>query len=179
MDLFSHHIIDRKEDGTMNMMINTVEKFSLKKVITMVMMVALVFAVLAPLSAKSAHAAIPDGTYGIDYTVYADGTNNASYMDNGEYSVKPATLIVKNGVAKVKVTLKHKDWIKSFKTQQNGTYVEAITTTSGDTKTFEFPVSNLSTKLNAQIHVVVPASVAGVAYDHTYTVQYLFDEDSV
>ncbi|MDN4620416.1 NEAT domain-containing protein [Paenibacillus sp. PsM32] len=163
----------------MNMMINTVEKFSFKKVVMMLMMAALVFAGLSPFSAKSAHAAIPNGTYSIDYVVYADGTTNASYMDSSEYSVKPATLVVTNGVAKVKVTLKHKDWIKSFKTQQNGTYVEATTTTSGDTKTFEFPVSNLSAKVNAQIHVVVPAEIAGVPYDHTYTVQYLFDEDSI
>ncbi|WP_411345209.1 NEAT domain-containing protein [Paenibacillus sp. WLX1005] len=162
----------------MNMTMNRMEKGTWLKALMIAMVVALVGALMAPWASK-ADAAIADGTYQIDYTVYANGTNNASYMDSSEYSRKPATLIVSGGKATVKVTLNHKDWIKSFKTQQNGTYVAATSTTSGDTVTYTFPVSNLSAKVNAQIHVVVPAEIAGQAYDNTYTVQYLFDQESI
>ncbi|MFD1884153.1 NEAT domain-containing protein [Paenibacillus wenxiniae] len=162
----------------MNMTMNRMEKSTWLKVLMIAMVVALVGALMAPWASK-ANAAIADGTYDIDYTVYANGTNNPSYMDNSEYSVKPAILIVSGGKATVKVTLNHKDWIKSFKTQQNGTYVAAPSTTSGDSVTYTFPVSDLSAKVNAQIRVVVPAEIAGQAYDHTYTVQYVFDQDSI
>ncbi|WP_046226078.1 NEAT domain-containing protein [Paenibacillus dauci] len=162
----------------MNITMNRTEKGTWLKALMIAMIVALIGALMAP-GASKADAAVADGTYLIDYTVYANGTNNASYMDNSEYSKKPATLIVSGGKATVKVTLNHKDWIKSFKTQQNGTYVTAASTTSGDTVTYTFPVSNLSNKVNAQIRVVVPADVAGQPYDHTYTVQYLFDQASI
>ncbi|MCL9662413.1 NEAT domain-containing protein [Paenibacillus hunanensis] len=162
----------------MHMTMNRIEKGTWLKAIIIAMVVALVGALMAPWTSK-ADAAVADGAYFIEYTVYANGTNNPSYMDSPEYSRKPATLIVSGGKATVKVTLNHKDWIQSFKTQQNGTYVAAPSTTSGDTVTYTFPVSDLSAKVNAQIRVVVPAEIAGQAYDHTYTVQYLFDQDSI
>ncbi len=162
----------------MNMTINRMDKGTWLKALMIAMIVALVGALMAPWASK-ADAAVADGTYLIDYTVYANGTNNPSYMNSAEYSRKPAVLIVSGGKATVRVTLNHKDWIKSFKTEQNGAYVAASSTTSGDTVTYTFPVSDLSAKVNAQIRVVVPAEIAGQAYDHTYTVQYLFDEDSI
>lgn len=163
----------------MNITINHMGKASWLKAIMIAMIIALAGAFMAPWSAKTADAAIADGTYEIDYTVYANGTNNPSYMDDVEYSQKPAVLTVSGGKATVEVTLNHSSWIKSLKTQQNGSYVAASAVKSGDTVTYKFPVSNLSTKVNAQIHVVVPAEIAGQPYDHTYNVQYLFDESSI
>ncbi|WP_049827509.1 NEAT domain-containing protein [Paenibacillus maysiensis] len=165
----------------MNMIMNRMEKLSLKKVMLTVLMAALVFAVLAPFSANKANAALPNGTYTIDYTVYKDGTTSPSYMDTGGYVAKPATLIAANGQYKVRVTITKSAWVTEFKTQQNGQYVNAtVVSTSGNTRVVEFPVSDLSAPLNAKLHVSVPKEyTGGVPYDHDYIVQFGFDEDTI
>ncbi|MDN4083374.1 NEAT domain-containing protein [Paenibacillus polymyxa] len=165
----------------MNMIMNRMEKLSLKKVMLTVLMAALVFVVLAPFSANQANAALPNGTYNIDYTVYKDGTNEISYMDSNGYVAKPATLIATNGQYKVRVAITKSAWVTEFKTQQNGQYVNAtVVSTSGDTRIVEFPVSNFAQKLNVKLHVSVPKEyTGGIPYDHDYTVQFLFDEDSI
>ncbi|POR27339.1 MULTISPECIES: NEAT domain-containing protein [Paenibacillus] len=165
----------------MNMIMNRMEKLSLKKVMLTVLMAALVFVVLAPFSANKANAALPNGTYNVDYTVYKDGTNETSYMDSNGYVAKPATLIANNGQYKVRVAITKSTWVTEFKTQQNGQYVNAtVVSTSGDTRIVEFPVSNFSQKLNVKLHVSVPKEyTGGIPYDHDYTVQFLFDEDSI
>ncbi|EHS55738.1 MULTISPECIES: NEAT domain-containing protein [Paenibacillus] len=165
----------------MNMIMNRMEKLSLKKVMLTVLMAALVFVVLAPFSANQANAALANGKYTIDYTVYKDGTNETSYMDSNGYVAKPATLIVTNGQYKARVTITKSAWVTEFKTQQNGQYVNAtVISTSGDTRVVEFPVSDLSQKLNVKLHVSVPAEyTGGVPYDHDYVVQFGFKESTV
>ncbi|MET3209139.1 UNVERIFIED_CONTAM: heme-binding NEAT domain protein [Paenibacillus sp. PvR008] len=164
----------------MNMVMNRLEKLSLKKVMLTVLMAALVFVVLAPFSANKAHAALANGTYTIDYTVYKDGTNQASYMDSNGYVAKPATLIVTNGQYKARVTITKSAWVTEFKTQQNGQYVNAsVISTSEDKRVVEFPVSDLSKKLSVKLHVSVPKEyTGGVPYDHDYVVQFGFKEST-
>lgn len=129
----------------MNMIMNRMEKLSLKKVMLTVLMAALVFVVLAPFSANKANAALPNGTYQLPYTVYKDGTTQPSYMDTNGYVKKPATLIVTNGQYKVRVAITKSAWVTEFKTQQNGQYVNAtVVSTSGDTRIVEFPVTSPS-----------------------------------
>ncbi|AHM67913.1 NEAT domain-containing protein [Paenibacillus polymyxa] len=165
----------------MNMIMNRMEKLSLKKVMLTVLMAALVFVVLAPFSANQANAALPNGTYQLPYTVYKDGTTEPSYMDTNGYVKKPATLIVTNGQYKVRVAITKSAWVTEFKTQQNGQYVNAtVVSTSGDTRIVEFPVSNFAQKLNVKLHVSVPKEyTGGIPYDHDYVVQFQFDDSDI
>ncbi len=163
----------------MHMTMNRIEKGTWLKAIMIAMVVALVGALMALWTSK-ADAAVGNGTYDIDYTVYTSGTNTpSSYMNNSQFSVKPATLVVSGGQSTIKVTLKNKDWIKSFKTKQNGTYVNATATVSGNNVTYSLPVSDLSQRVAVQVRVVVPAEVAGQPYDHTYDVDYAFDQSTI
>ncbi|MBE7900342.1 NEAT domain-containing protein [Paenibacillus polymyxa] len=165
----------------MNMIMNRMEKLSIKKVMLTVLMAALVFVVLAPFSANQANAALPNGTYQLPYTVYKDGTTEPSYMDTNGYVKKPATLIVTNGQYKVRVAITKSAWVTEFKTQQNGQYVNAtVVSTSGDTRIVEFPVSNFAQKLNVKLHVSVPKEyTGGIPYDHDYVVQFQFDDSDI
>ncbi len=165
----------------MNMIMNRMEKLSLKKVMLTVLMAALVFVVLAPFSANQANAALPNGTYQLPFTVYKDGTTEPSYMDTNGYVKKPATLIVTNGQYKVRVAITKSAWVTEFKTQQNGQYVNAtVVSTSGDTRIVEFPVSNFAQKLNVKLHVSVPKEyTGGIPYDHDYVVQFQFDDSDI
>ncbi|ADM71816.1 Iron-regulated surface determinant protein C [Paenibacillus polymyxa E681] len=165
----------------MNMIMNRMEKLSLKKVMLTVLMAALVFVVLAPFSANQANAALPNGTYQLPYTVYKDGTTEPSYMDTNGYVKKPATLIVTNGQYKVRVAITKSAWVTEFKTQQNGQYVNAtVVSTSGDTRIVEFPVTSASQKLNVKLHVSVPKEyTGGIPYDHDYVVQFKFDDSDI
>lgn len=164
----------------MNMTMNRLDKGNWIKAFMVVLAIALIGAMLAPWSAKTANAAVADGTYDINYTVYTAGTTTpSSYMNNSQFVVKPAVLVVSGGKATVKVTLKNKDWIKSFKTKQNGSYVNATAAANGTNVTYSFPVSDLSAKTDVQVRVVVPAEIAGQPYDHTYNVQYQFDQSSI
>ncbi|MGG4221082.1 NEAT domain-containing protein [Paenibacillus jamilae] len=165
----------------MNMIMNRMEKLSLRKVMLTVLMAALVFVVLAPFSANQASAALPNGTYQLPYTVYKDGTTEPSYMDTNGYVKKPATLIVTNGQYKVRVAITKSAWVTEFKTQQNGQYVNAtVVSTSGDTRIVEFPVTSSSQKLNVKLHVSVPKEyTGGIPYDHDYVVQFQFDDSDI
>lgn len=160
----------------MHAVMNRMEKMDVKKVWMILIMAALVFAVLAPLSAKSAHAALANGTYSVDYKVLADGTDNTSRLDS--YVVKPATVTVVNGVNTVRLTIKSSNLITAFKVEQNGQLVDTTvvsTDTSANTRVVEFPVANLDSKVNAYAEIKIPV----INYTGKYNVQLQFDTDSI
>ncbi|MGM1023264.1 MAG: NEAT domain-containing protein [Bacillota bacterium] len=111
----------------------------------------------------------------LDFTILTDKSQDASVMDG--YAVKPAKLVQKESKWYVQLTLKNSSWIPSFQTEQNGKYEEATTvSTEGDQRTIEFEVGNLSNKVNAYTHVIVPGlEFGGVPYDHWYYVQIQFN----
>ncbi len=107
-----------------------------------------------------------DGTYSASLTAYKYGTKETSVMDG--YLGKPATVIKKGGKYVVQVLLKNSSWIKTFKV--GGQEAEVIAT-SGDTRTVQFPVTDLPRKVKVNTHVIVPDLViGGMDYDHTYDV---------
>ncbi|SDZ23828.1 sortase B cell surface sorting signal [Evansella caseinilytica] len=119
---------------------------------------------------------LEDGEYTVDFTVLKNGTNEASVMDG--YTLKPALLEVVEGRLFVNVTLTNSDWIKLFQVRQNGSFVDAEVVsedTENDTRVVRFAVPNLTDKLDAYTHVVIPF----INYDNYYTVQFLFDANSV
>ncbi|KAF6571298.1 NEAT domain-containing protein [Paenibacillus polymyxa] len=117
--------------------------------------------------------------YTINYNVFKDKTSEASVMDG--YLDKPATLIEKGGKRYIQVTLKNSSWMPTLQVEQNGTLKDVeVISTSGDTRVVQFEVGDLSQKISAYTHVIVPGLVlGGVPYDHWYTVQFQFDEASL
>lgn len=116
------------------------------------------------------------GKYTIDFTIYKDGTNEVSVME--QYVVKPAILIVSGEGHFIQLTLTSSSLIKKFLTEQDGQYVPAKIVSENkedDTRVVEFPVKDLSQKINAQTEVYIPA----MNYHGEYTVQIQFDPDSI
>ncbi|OAZ44726.1 NEAT domain-containing protein [Paenibacillus polymyxa] len=117
--------------------------------------------------------------YTINYNVFKDKTIEASVMDG--YLDKPATLIEKGDKRYIQVSLKNSSWMPTLQVEQNGTLKDVeVISTSGDTRIVQFEVGDLSQKISAYTHVIVPGLVlGGVPYDHWYTVQFQFDEASL
>ncbi|WP_025718715.1 NEAT domain-containing protein [Paenibacillus polymyxa] len=117
--------------------------------------------------------------YTINYNVFKDKTSEASVMDG--YLDKPATLIEKGDKRYIQVTLKNSSWMPTLQVEQNGTLKDVeVISTSGDTRVVQFEVGDLSQKISAYTHVIVPGLVlGGVPYDHWYTVQFQFDGESL
>ncbi|ADM71817.1 Iron-regulated surface determinant protein C [Paenibacillus polymyxa E681] len=154
----------------MNMVMNRFEQFSFKKVFVALIMIALVFALVAPISAK---AAVADGTYNVDYTVLKDQTNETSRLDS--YLTKPAQVTVANGKIVVRLTVKSSNLITTFKVEQNGVLQDATvvsTDTASNTRVVEFEVADLNAKVNAYAEITIPV----IGYTGKYDVQLQFDE---
>ncbi|KJD47243.1 NEAT domain-containing protein [Paenibacillus terrae] len=154
----------------MNMVMNRFEQFSFKKVLVALIMTALVFAVIAPFSAKAAAA---DGTYAVNYNVLKDQTNETSRLDS--YLTKPAQVIVANGKNVVRLTVKSSNLITTFKVEQNGVLQDATvvsTDTANNTRVVEFQVADLNAKVNAYAEITIPV----IGYTGKYDVQLQFDE---
>ncbi|WP_328800850.1 NEAT domain-containing protein [Paenibacillus sp. LX16] len=117
--------------------------------------------------------------YTINYNVFKDKTSEASVMDG--YLDKPATLIEKGDKRYIQVTLKNSSWMPALQVEQNGALKDVeVISTSGDTRVVQFEVGDLSQKISAYTHVIVPGLVlGGVPYDHWYTVQFQFDGESL
>ncbi|ODB60469.1 NEAT domain-containing protein [Paenibacillus polymyxa] len=121
----------------------------------------------------------PEKQYTINYNVFKDKTSEASVMDG--YLDKPATLIEKGDKRYIQITLKNSSWMPALQVEQNGTLKDVeVISTSDDTRVVQFEVGDLSQKIGAYTHVIVPGLVlGGVPYDHWYTVQFQFDEESL
>ncbi|WP_156187589.1 NEAT domain-containing protein, partial [Peribacillus loiseleuriae] len=118
-----------------------------------------------------------DEMYTIDFKVLKDGTNNKSVMD--DYTWKPAELKVKDGRNYISLTLLNSSWIKSFQTEKGDAKVVS-TNEKVNTRVVQFEVPDLSKKLSATTHVVIPNDEfpGSGSYDERYTVQIQFDPSS-
>ncbi len=116
--------------------------------------------------------------YKIAYKVYKDQSNELSVMN--DYVNKQATLIQKDGKTFAQITLDKSSWMPVLQVKQNGTLQDVeVISTSGDQRVVQFEVNDLSQKISAYTHVIVPGLViGGVAYDHWYSVQFQFDLSS-
>lgn len=119
-------------------------------------------------------AELEDGTYTADYLILK-AENDSVSMAN-DYWEKPATVIIKNGKATVRVTINHSKWVTQFKVPGNGDYVDTkviVTNQKDDKRLTEF-TADISEPIISKIHV----TVAEIDYDHDYTIRFVFDYDS-
>lgn len=152
----------------MNRVMSRFEQFSLQKVFVALIMTALVFALVVPISAKAAAA---DGTYSVNYTVLKNQTNERSRLDS--YLVKPAQVIVANGKNVARLTVKSSNLITAFKVEQNGQLKDATvvsTDSASNTRVVEFEVADLNAKVNAYAEITIPV----IGYTGKYDVQLQF-----
>ncbi|MCM3714048.1 NEAT domain-containing protein [Alkalihalobacillus oceani] len=129
---------------------------------------------------EPADPAIADGEYTIDFTFLKDGTDETSVMDG--YTEKPATLLVDDGEYELHLTFTNSEWIKEFKVEQDGDYVDAEVIendTANNKRIVGFPVADLNEKINAFTHVVVTGVPGLPGYDHEYEVQIQLHPDSL
>lgn len=131
------------------------------------------FHVMSPVNVVHA-ATFESGTYDISFELKEAGNNNTSIADG--YFSKPATLIVKNGVNYIQLTTTESDWVKSI----SGPHGSAtVISESGDTRTVQFEVGDLSNPVKLNMHVVVPEEIAGMEYDNQHSVRAVFNTDGV
>ncbi|MDQ0207744.1 NEAT domain-containing protein [Alkalicoccobacillus murimartini] len=116
-----------------------------------------------------------NGQYEADFTVFKNGTNEASVMD--DYTEKPATIYVKDGKFSVDLTLTHNDWYKELTIDGKK---PAVVSEDKDhnKKTVRYETDSLSTLVDAWVHIVV-TGVPGFEYDNQYDVQIALDVDSL
>lgn len=103
------------------------------------------------------------------FTVYKNKTSKRSVMD--QYVQKPATIQKVGSKTYVKMTLKNASWWKSFKVKQGSKYVSAKVVAKGkNTRTVQFPVSNIKKGAYVKVHVKIPS----MKYNHHYTTKIVF-----
>lgn len=148
-----------------------------RKILSILSILIILFASLLPsVAAATTSSSLLNGEYSIDFTILKDGTDDASVMDS--YTEKPATIIVTDDGIAAEVTLTNSDWIKVFQTAVNDNFIDAEVISEdpeADTRVVRFPVEDLSEKLDAYTHVVIPM----INYDNWYTVQFQFHTDSL
>lgn len=144
---------------------------------TFIMFIAIItFSLFQFVSPNSeAHAVTyADGTYDISFEMKEAGSNNTSIADG--YFTKPAKLVVKNGANYIQLTTNESDWIKSM----SGPMGSATDVSeSGNSRTVQFEVGDLSNPVNMNMHVVVPEEVAGMEYDHNHSVRVVFNAENI
>ncbi|KGA97177.1 hypothetical protein AJ85_19575 [Alkalihalobacillus alcalophilus ATCC 27647 = CGMCC 1.3604] len=142
-----------------------------KKFLPFLLLIALIATTLMPMS-TNASTDLADGEYSISYTVLHSDNDSASIAN--DYWEKPAKIIVKDGKMDVQMTINHSSWVTEFKVHNQDVRVLS-TDQSNDKRTVQFPVSDLSNPLAANIHVIVK----DINYDHGYTVRFSFDQNSL
>lgn len=118
---------------------------------------------------------LADGTYTANYLILK-AENDSVSMAN-DYWEKPATVMIKDGKATVRVTINHSFWVTEFKVPgSGGSFVNTKVVSSNkkaDTRLVEFP-ADITEPILSKIHVTVEE----IDYDHDYTIRFVFDHDS-
>ncbi len=134
---------------------------------------ALIISLIA-LPTSTVFAAYADGSYDVPVEIKEDGTNNTSIADG--YFNSNAKLVVENGTNYIQLTVSSAEYVKSV----SGPNGEAqVISESGNTKTLQLQVGDLSNPINLGMHIVVPEEVAGMEYDNNHSTQAIFDVSGV
>ncbi|WP_019908589.1 NEAT domain-containing protein [Paenibacillus sp. HW567] len=107
---------------------------------------------VSPSPSPTANASLEDGHYSIDYSILKEGTDEVSMMD--KYVVHPGTLSVVNGQKYLSFTLTQSKEITAFSVQQPVSVIAS--NTAANTRTVQFPISELGTKLKASVKIDWP-----------------------
>ncbi|WP_341418621.1 NEAT domain-containing protein [Paenibacillus filicis] len=124
---------------------------------------------------------IPETQYDLNFSALHATKDEASSMDR--YFVKPGKYSDVNGKKKITLTLKDSTTIPSFKVEQNGVLVETTVVsrdTAANTRVVQFETADLTTLLNAQVHVSTVANGQPYEMDHNIRLKlYATDKASL
>jgi len=140
----------------------------MKKMILMLFAIILAFAAL-PFG--STNAELADGKYSIPYQVNKSGSSSASIAN--DYFLKPATLVKKDGMMYVQLTLKHSSEFVKFESPSGGNKV-VQTDTANDQRTVQFNISSLSKPQNVDVRIEIPEA----DYFHNYKIDFIWSENN-
>ncbi|EHG1780434.1 TPA: heme uptake protein IsdC [Listeria monocytogenes] len=144
----------------------------MKKVLVLAAFIALFsFSFLS--TGLTAQAALKDGTYSVDYTVLQGDSDSVSMAN--DYFDKPATVTVNGGKSTVSLQVNHSKWITGLWVEGSAVSVTSKNT-ANDTRKVSFPVSTLSSPVNAKIKVDIDDD--DLNYHHEYQIKLRFDESS-
>ncbi|MBD8500326.1 heme uptake protein IsdC [Paenibacillus arenosi] len=132
-----------------------------------------IWAMILP-GAAFAETKLSNGTYTADYVILQAENDNVSMAN--DYWEKPATVVINDGKATVRVTINHSKWVTVFKVPSNGSHVDTKlieSNTKADTRLVEFE-ADVTKPIISKIHVTVPE----IDYDHDYTIRLVFDMKS-
>ncbi|WP_186786150.1 NEAT domain-containing protein [Paenibacillus agilis] len=124
--------------------------------------------------AAFAETKLNNGTYTADYVILQAENDNVSIAN--DYWEKPATVVIKDGKATVRMTINHSKWVTEFKVPSNGSHVDTKlieSDTKADKRLVEFE-ADVTSPIISKIHVTVPE----IDYDHDYTIRIVFDMKS-
>lgn len=120
--------------------------------------------------AYNANAELADGKYSLPYQVNKAGSTSASIAN--DYFVKPATLVKKDGVMYVQLTLNKSTQFVKFEAPTGGNKVVA-TDEANDRRTVQFNVADLSKALTVNIRLEIPEE----DYYHNYKIDFVWFAD--
>ncbi|ODE58706.1 heme uptake protein IsdC [Listeria monocytogenes] len=144
----------------------------MKKVLVLAAFIALFsFSFLS--TGLTAQADLKDGTYSVDYTVLQGDSDSVSMAN--DYFDKPATVTVNGGKSTVSLQVNHSKWITGLWVEGSAVSVTSKNT-ANDTRKVSFPVSTLSSPVNAKIKVDIDDD--DLNYHHEYQIKLRFDEGS-
>ncbi|OPH58154.1 hypothetical protein BC351_24765 [Paenibacillus ferrarius] len=110
---------------------------------------------------------IPEDQHELNFSVLHATKDEFSSMD--KYFAKPGKYSVGSGKVKVTLTLKDSTIVPSFKVEQNGVLTETkviSTDTAANTRVVQFETADLTTLLNAQVHVSTSFNGQPYEMDH-------------
>ncbi|NQX59835.1 NEAT domain-containing protein [Paenibacillus qinlingensis] len=124
---------------------------------------------------------IPEVQQDLSFSVLHATKDEASSMDR--YFVKPGKYSMVNGKARVTLTLKDSTTVPSFKVEKNGVLTETTvlsTDTAANTRVIQFETADLTTLLNAQVHVSTSYNGQPYEMDHNIRLKlYATDKTSL
>ncbi|MGG4190805.1 NEAT domain-containing protein [Paenibacillus peoriae] len=130
------------------------------------------------LGSATAPPAIADGTYSIKFNTLHATKDQPSAM--AQYLLSPATLTVSKGKYEASLTIKDSSTVTEFKTEQNGTLIDADIVSedkTANTRVVKFKVADLDAILNAQVHV--STTYPGGVYEMDHKLRLQFDKSSI
>ena len=152
----------------------------MKKLLFQFVIVTFMFLLIGiPLPQEQTLAESSKETYSIDYEVLQGDSGSVSIAN--DYFEKPATLIVENGEQHIQITVNHSEWIKELQTPLGKSFVDMDIISENkdeDTQVVTFKVEQeLSKPIEFKMHILIESMEP--VYDHRYTAQFDFDDETM
>ncbi|MEK8132407.1 NEAT domain-containing protein [Paenibacillus filicis] len=121
---------------------------------------------------------LPDGQYGIDFTIFKENSNETSVMQ-AYVDASSGKLTVEGGKKYVSFVLKQHAEILSLKTEKNGVLTETEIPSvdpAGNTRVVRFEIKEIDNRLNGWVKIYWNLGPPLGLYDHEYVIELGFGQ---